>query len=487
MKDVGDKFGRGRADLAVRAAVGRSDEEGRRAPRAVPRDAPKASTKGKIVLATVFGDVHDIGKNLVNTILTNNGYTVYDLGKQVPMNAILEKAVEVGADAIGLSALLVSTSKQMPICVQEQDARGLRVSGRRRRRRDQPRLRPAHRVRSTKASAIFEPGVFYAKDAFEGLDIMDALTRRPDRATRCAIRVLDEARTRARTRAHRACPSCRDGAHRARSTLAYGDPPRAAVLGRAYDRRRRRARALAVLRSQEPLPALVGRRQRQGRASGSTLVREEFEPRWRAYQRASRSAAACSRRKRRVRLFPGGRPRRRRDRLRSARPRARDRALRLHRGRSAASICAWPTTCANRDDGGGASDVIALQVVTMGRDVSHASTRCKPRATTASRTSCTASRCNRPRRWPRRCTAASARELGLDAGARQALQVGLRRVSRPLAARDRVASARCENAIGTELTEAFQIVPEQSTAAIVIHHPQAAYFNAGAVRELTPA
>ena len=72
-------------------------------------------TKGTVVLATVFGDVHDIGKNLVNTILTNNGYTVHDLGKQVPINTIIDKAVEVGADAIGLSALLVSTSKQMPL------------------------------------------------------------------------------------------------------------------------------------------------------------------------------------------------------------------------------------------------------------------------------------------------------------------------------------------------------------------------------------
>ena len=77
------------------------------------------------MLATVYGDVHDIGKNLVNTILSNNGYTVYDLGKQVPVNTIIEKAVEVGADAIGLSALLVSTSKQMPLCVQELHARGL--------------------------------------------------------------------------------------------------------------------------------------------------------------------------------------------------------------------------------------------------------------------------------------------------------------------------------------------------------------------------
>ena len=60
-----------------------------------------------MVLATVYGDVHDIGKNLVNTILTNNGYTVHDLGKQVPVSTIIDKAVEVNATAIGLSALLV--------------------------------------------------------------------------------------------------------------------------------------------------------------------------------------------------------------------------------------------------------------------------------------------------------------------------------------------------------------------------------------------
>ena len=51
----------------------------------------KCTSKGKVVLATVYGDVHDIGKNLVNTILSNNGYTVYDLGKQVPVNTIIEK------------------------------------------------------------------------------------------------------------------------------------------------------------------------------------------------------------------------------------------------------------------------------------------------------------------------------------------------------------------------------------------------------------
>jgi len=60
----------------------------------------EGTTKGTVVLATVYGDVHDIGKNLVKTILSNNGYTVVDLGKQVPAETIITKAVEVRADAI---------------------------------------------------------------------------------------------------------------------------------------------------------------------------------------------------------------------------------------------------------------------------------------------------------------------------------------------------------------------------------------------------
>ena len=124
MKDVGDRFGAGELILPF---VLQSAEVMKRAVAHLERYLEKQEgyTKGKIVLATVFGDVHDIGKNLVNTILSNNGYTVYDLGKQVPLNTILDKAVEVQADAIGLSALLVSTSKQMPLCVKELYKRNL--------------------------------------------------------------------------------------------------------------------------------------------------------------------------------------------------------------------------------------------------------------------------------------------------------------------------------------------------------------------------
>ena len=123
MKEVGDKFGAGELILPF---VLQSAEVMKRAVAQLENhlDRIEGHTKGKVVIATVFGDVHDIGKSLVNTILTNNGYTVIDLGKQVPVDTIIEAAVENEADAIGLSALLVSTSKQMPTCIQELHQRG---------------------------------------------------------------------------------------------------------------------------------------------------------------------------------------------------------------------------------------------------------------------------------------------------------------------------------------------------------------------------
>src|SRR3954454_6861320 len=118
MKEVGDKFGAGELILPF---VLQSAEVMKRCVARLENylERIEGHTKGTVVIATVFGDVHDIGKSLVNTILTNNGYTVVDLGKQVPVDTIINAAVENEADAIGLSALLVSTSKQMPICVQE--------------------------------------------------------------------------------------------------------------------------------------------------------------------------------------------------------------------------------------------------------------------------------------------------------------------------------------------------------------------------------
>src|SRR5690349_17969526 len=175
MKEVGDKFGAGELILPF---VLQSAEVMKRAVAQLENhlDRIDGHTKGKVVIATVFGDVHDIGKSLVNTILTNNGYTVIDLGKQVPVDTIIEAAVENEADAIGLSALLVSTSKQMPICVQELHSRGLDfpvLVGGAAINRDFGRriLYPGGR----ESDDVYGPGVFYCKDAFAGLDTMDEL------------------------------------------------------------------------------------------------------------------------------------------------------------------------------------------------------------------------------------------------------------------------------------------------------------------------
>ena len=141
MKEVGDKFGAGELILPF---VLQSAEVMKRAVAQLENylERIEGHTKGKVVIATVFGDVHDIGKSLVNTILTNNGYTVVDLGKQVPVDTIISAAQEHEATAIGLSALLVSTSKQMPLCVAGAAPARARVPGARGRRGDQPRLRP---------------------------------------------------------------------------------------------------------------------------------------------------------------------------------------------------------------------------------------------------------------------------------------------------------------------------------------------------------
>ncbi|MHB8776957.1 MAG: homocysteine S-methyltransferase family protein [Anaerolineales bacterium] len=172
MKEVGDKFGAGELILPF---VLQSAEVMKKTVNHLENYLEKVEgvTKGTVVIATVYGDVHDIGKNLVKTILANNGYTVIDLGKQVPAETIITKAVEVNATAIGLSALLVSTSKQMPLIINELHRRGHKI----------PVLvggaainrRFGRRILFAEDGNAYEPGVFYCKDAFEGLETMDQL------------------------------------------------------------------------------------------------------------------------------------------------------------------------------------------------------------------------------------------------------------------------------------------------------------------------
>jgi len=170
MKEVGDKFGAGELILPF---VLKSAECMKAAVAELEKYLIKQEgiSKGKLVLCTVYGDVHDIGKNLVKTIFVNNGYTVYDLGKQVPLQKILEKITEVNADAVGLSALLVSTSKQMQYFIEHARQNNMTV----------PVLCGGAAINSSYINriamdgGIYRPGVFYCKTAFDGLKVMNKL------------------------------------------------------------------------------------------------------------------------------------------------------------------------------------------------------------------------------------------------------------------------------------------------------------------------
>ncbi len=175
MKEVGDKFGAGELILpfvlksaeCMKASVVELEkyllkEEG--------------TSKGKLVLGTVYGDVHDIGKNLVKTIFENNGYTVYDMGKQVPLQKFVEKINEVKPDAIGLSALLVSTSKQMQYFVEYARQNMMEI----------PVLCGGAAINSNyinriaKDGGVYQSGVFFCRTMFDGLKTMDRIISEKD-------------------------------------------------------------------------------------------------------------------------------------------------------------------------------------------------------------------------------------------------------------------------------------------------------------------
>src|SRR6185369_1173832 len=126
----------------------------------------EGSTKGKIVLATVRGDVHDIGKNLVDIILTNNGYTVYNLGIKQPIQHILDVAHEHQPHAIGMSGLLVKSTVIMRENLEEMNRRGV----------DTPVILGGAAL--TRAYVeddcrrLYKGPLYYAEDAFEGLAVM---------------------------------------------------------------------------------------------------------------------------------------------------------------------------------------------------------------------------------------------------------------------------------------------------------------------------
>jgi 5-methyltetrahydrofolate--homocysteine methyltransferase len=169
MKTVGELFGSGQMQLPF---VLQSAEVMKTAVAYLEPHMERSGDdgKGKIVLATVRGDVHDIGKNLVDIILTNNGYEVVNTGIKQPVSAIVDAAIEHDADVIGMSGLLVKSTVVMRDNLAELNSRGLAA-------RWPVLLGGAALTRAyveQDLAALFDGQVRYARDAFEGLRLMDA-------------------------------------------------------------------------------------------------------------------------------------------------------------------------------------------------------------------------------------------------------------------------------------------------------------------------
>jgi 5-methyltetrahydrofolate--homocysteine methyltransferase len=170
MKVVGELFGSGEMQLpfVLRSAETMKKSVAHLEPHMEKLEA--GESKGRIVLATVKGDVHDIGKNLVDIILTNNGYDVYNLGIKIAINEMIEKAQEVGADLIGMSGLLVKSTLIMRENLEELNERNLQ---------DIPVILGGAALNRTYVERdlreVYNGRVFYGKDAFEGLEVFDKL------------------------------------------------------------------------------------------------------------------------------------------------------------------------------------------------------------------------------------------------------------------------------------------------------------------------
>ena len=486
MKEVGDKFGAGELILPF---VLQSAEVMKRAVKHLEQFLEKSEgyTKGKVVLATVYGDVHDIGKSLVNTILSNNGYTVFDLGKQVPVNTIIEKALEVKADAIGLSALLVSTSKQMPLCVQELDRRGLGI----------PVLiggaainrRFGRRALFVDGERPYDAGVFYCKDAFEGLETMDML-QHEDGSRRAAFvaKTLDDARKDVflRTTVGKDIEVGDRGG--ARSDVSQNHAvPSAPFFGVRTLRDIPLDELFALLDLDE-----LYRLQWGGRGSGPTYeaaVKDEFEP-----TLARLTAAAKRERWLEPRAVYGLFPAQSRGNeliVYEAEAYARDGSTRelarfhfpRQEGRERLCIADYFRAVDSSD-----VDVVGFQVVTVG----DAATRKFQELQSAGEYTeafyvhgLAVETAEAVAEWMHRKIR---HELGIPGGRGKRYSWGYGACPDLEDHAQLFKILPAERELGMELTSAFQLIPEQSTAAIIVHHPEAKYYAVrGAHSAASPA
>ena len=476
MKEVGDKFGAGELILPF---VLQSAEAMKKAVNHLENylERQEGTSKGKMVLATVYGDVHDIGKNLVKTILSNNGYTVIDLGKQVPAETIISTAVEQNADAIGLSALLVSTSKQMPLIVNELHRRGLKlpvlIGGAAINRRF------GWRILFTEDQRVYEPGVFYCKDAFEGLAVMDQLMEAEKRQA-LLEKVLQDAQ--------------RELARPLQSESVQRIPQRSTVVASPLQLPAGVRWGSRVVR-QMPLQAVFqclfkndlfrlswGAKNAHGEEW--ERLRSDFEQRLEVMQRQAlqqgwlKPQAAygywpCQSEGDDLILYDP-------DSL-SAKPNEWIELMRFSFPRQEADehLCLADYFAPRA---GGLVDVVAFQVVTVGHEASEYFDRLQAEGNyteayfvhglAVQTAEAAAEYLHRHIR----------RELGVSEGQGKRYSWGYPAIPELEDHRKVFDLLPVEQELEMSLTPAFQLVPEQSTAAIIVHHPQAKYYTIGGSR-----
>ncbi|HVD16124.1 MAG TPA: methionine synthase [Actinomycetota bacterium] len=479
MKTVGDLFGAGEMQLPF---VLQSAEVMKAAVAVLEPHMDKADQggKGRIVLATVKGDVHDIGKNLVDIILTNNGYTVHNLGIKQPIASIIEKAEEVEADAIGMSGLLVKSTVVMRENLEELNARGLDAY---------PILLGGAALNRTYVEGdlrqLYKGRVFYCRDAFAGLRVMDQLReekvagvpveKEPARAPRVA--------TRATARGPAPLP---DTAEAARSDVATDVPvPTAPFLGESRVVKGIPVRDIAAYLNESAL----FRGQWQLRPSGGIqgwrhTLETEARPRLRALldeaiaEQILRPAVVYG-------YYPCNADG---DELVVWRDDGSE-WLRFHfpRQRRDRRLCLADYF---RPVASGERDVVAFTVVTMGRAASEATAKLfaadryreylELHGVTVEMAEALAEYWHKRIREELGIAGQDADDLEqlFDLGYRGARYSFGYPACPDLEEQTKIFELLRPERIGVELSEEFQLHPEQSTSAIVVHHPEAIYFNA---------
>jgi 5-methyltetrahydrofolate--homocysteine methyltransferase len=481
MKTVGELFGSGQMQLpfvlasaeVMKSAVGylephmeRTNEDG----------------KGKIVLATVKGDVHDIGKNLVDIILSNNGYDVVNIGIKQPISAIIAAAEESGADTIGMSGLLVKSTVVMRDNLAELNSRGLAAHW--------PILLGGAAL--TRAyveqdlGALFDGEVRYARDAFEGLRLMDAVmaVKRGEAGAQ-----LPERRTRQVRRPLRSLPDgavSPNGEGTARSDVAeLAEVPEPPFWGTRVIKGVPLAEYAAYLDERATFMGQWGLKpsRRDGGVTYEELVEEHGRPRLRMWLERARAEGlleaavvygyfrCVSEGNDLIVLDDDGKER---ERFTFPRQR-RDRRLCL------ADFFASGAS--------GRTDVVAFQLATMGSRVSEATGELFAKNSYRDYLELHGLSVQLTEALAEYWHARIRSELGFgaqdSANIEDFFRLGYRGARYSfgypacpdLADRAKVARLLRPGDIGVELTEEMQLVPEQSTDALVVHHPEAKYFS----------